>query len=140
MDTHNLPTEIFSKMMDKDFFSQWLGIECVKITQGGCQLKMKVRKEMLNGFNILHGGILFSLADSALAFAANSQGRISVTIEASISFVYAVHENDELTAIATEISNTNKFGMYDILICNQKEIKVALFRGTVYRTSKNHFE
>ena len=140
MDTHNLPNEILAKMIDKDFFSQWLGIECVKITQGGCQLKMNVRKEMLNGFNILHGGILFSLADSALAFAANSHGRISLSIEASISFVEAVHENDELTATATEISNTNKFGVYDILIANQKEIKVALFRGTVYRTSKNHFE
>jgi acyl-CoA thioesterase len=140
MNSQELPENVFRKMMDKDWFSQWMGIECVKITQGSCELKMKVRKEMLNGFGIIHGGLLFSLADSALAFAANSHGRISLSIEASVSFVDSVHEDDELIAIATEVSNTNKFGVYDILVCKRQAEKVALFRGTVYRTSKNHFE
>ncbi len=140
MSQQNIPKSVLEKMLSNDFFSQWLGIECVNITQGNCELKMKVRKEMLNGFGILHGGVIFSLADSVLAFAANSYGKISLTIEANISFLESVSENDELFARATEIGSTNKLGIYDVLVYKKPEQKIALFRGTVYRTSQNHFE
>jgi acyl-CoA thioesterase len=100
---------------------------------------MKVKKEMLNGFAILHGGITFSLADSALAFASNSHGRMSVSIEASMSYVESGKEGDVLTATANEISLSNKIGIYDIEVKNQNNKLIAHFKGTVYRTSKEWF-
>src|SRR3982750_2317400 len=98
MQQDDLAQKVVSKMYDSDWFSQWLGIERVKVEPGSCVLKMKVRKEMLNGFGIAHGGITYSLADSALAFASNSHGRMSVSVETSISHTEAVKEGDELTA------------------------------------------
>ena len=71
----NIPQAIVNKMFDQDAFSQWLGIEIVDVSDGYCQLKMTVRNDMLNGFKIAHGGIAYSLADSALAFASNSNGK-----------------------------------------------------------------
>ena len=97
---------------------------------------MKVRKEMTNGLALTHGGITYSLADSALAFASNAHGRLSMSIETSISHIHAVKCDDVLTAIATEKNCSNQFAQYDIEIFNQDNIKVALFKGTVYRTSK----
>ena len=132
-----LANKIVTKMMTEDKFSQWLGIETVLIEQGHCILKMKIRSEMVNGFGIAHGGIAFSFADSALAFASNAYGRLSVALECSISFAVAVNVNDELTCEARELSLTNKTGTYHIEISNQKGEKVAFFKGTVYRTSKN---
>jgi acyl-CoA thioesterase len=132
-----LANKIVSKMMAEDKFSQWLGIETVLIGQGHCILKMKIREEMVNGFGIAHGGIAFSFADSALAFAANAYGRLSVALECSISFAVAVNVNDELTCEARELSLTNKTGTYHMEISNQKGEKVAFFKGTVYRTSKD---
>ena len=69
MNSKELAEKVFHKMYDNDPFSKWLGIVCVKIDIGHCTLKMTVRKEMLNGFSIAHGGICYALADSALAFA-----------------------------------------------------------------------
>lgn len=128
--------KIVDKMYDNDAFSKWLGIEIVTVQSGFCQLKMVVRKEMLNGFAIAHGGITYSLADSALAFASNSHGRKSVSVETSISHTVACKEGDELIATAKELSMSNKIGVYDITIKNQENTVVALFKGTVYRTSK----
>ena len=126
-------------MYDQDWFSQWLGIERMEVKPGRCMLRMKVRKEMLNGFAIAHGGITYSLADSALAFASNSHGRMAVSIETSISHTESVKENDVLTATAEEVSLTNKVGIYNITIINQENKQVALFKGTAYRTSKEWF-
>lgn len=129
--------KIVDKMLAEDRFSEWLGIEKIKIEKGHCILRMKVREEMVNGFGIAHGGIAFSFADSALAFAANSYGRLSVALECSISFAVAVNVHDVLTCEAKELSLTNKTGTYHIEVSNQKNEKVAFFKGTVYRTSKN---
>lgn len=129
-----LPVEIVNVMMEKDFFSQWLGIEVIESSEGKFILKMKVRKEMLNGFGIAHGGITYSFADSALAFASNSHGKKAVSIETSISHLKTVHENDLLTATANLKSISNKIGLYEVEITNQNSILVALFKGTVYRT------
>src|SRR6476660_3492491 len=89
--------KIVGKMYDDDLFSQWLGIERIKIEQGHCILQMKIRNEMVNGFGIAHGGIAFSLADSALAFASNAYGRLSVALDCSISYPAAVNVGDEIT-------------------------------------------
>jgi acyl-CoA thioesterase len=133
---NNQAIKIVDKMLAEDKFSEWLGIQKVLVEKGHCILKMKIRSEMVNGFGIAHGGIAFSFADSALAFASNAYGRLSVALECSISFAVAVHIDDELTCVAKELSLTNKTGTYHIEISNQKNEKVAFFKGTVYRTSK----
>lgn len=131
------PNKIVTQMYDGDAFSKWLGIEILESEKGHCKLKMTVREEMCNGFGIVHGGITFSLADSALAFASNAHGRLSVAIECSISYPNPVNVGDVLTAEATEVSLSNKIGIYNIPVTNQKLEVVGVFKGTVYRTSKD---
>lgn len=128
--------EIVSKMINGDAFSQWLGIKVMKVSEGFCKLEMTVRDEMTNGFNIAHGGISYSLADSALAFAANSDGVQSLSIETTISHTKKVMSGDRLTAETKEISKNEKNAVYNINITNQDDITVAHFKGTVYRTKK----
>ena len=128
--------KVVDKMMGGDWFSQWLGISVESIAEGKCTLKMKVRKEMLNGFAIAHGGITYSLADSALAFASNSHGRKSVSIETSISHTVSLVEGDVIVAMAEEVSLKEKIAIYNITVRKEDGVVVALFKGTVYRTSK----
>lgn len=132
--------KIVRHMIEKDEFSRWLGIEIVEIKPGYSKIKMKVRKEMLNGFGIAHGGITFSLADSALAFASNNYGRVAVALETGLAFPSPVYENDELMAVAEEQSKGNSVGIYNVTVTNQKNVKVGIFRGTVYRTKKEFFK
>ena len=127
---------VVDKMYNGDAFSQWLGIERVEEKAGYSKLRMTVREEMTNGFKIAHGGITYSLADSALAFASNSHGRQAVSIETSISHTKALHIGDVITAEAIELNLTNATGIYDIKVTNQNDEVVALFKGTVYRTKK----
>ena len=129
--------KVVDLMYNNDPFSQWLGIERIEDDKGKSVLRMKVRKEMLNGFDIAHGGITYALADSCLAFASNSHGRMSVSVETSISHTQPLKEGDVITAVADEVSLTNKIGVYHIKVTNQDEKTVALFKGTVYRTDKN---
>ena len=133
----SIPWKIVNKMYDQDAFSQWLGIEIVDVSEGYCQLKMEVRKEMLNGFQITHGGIAYSLADSALAFASNSNGKKSLSVETSISHTISVKDGDGLTATTKELSRSNKIGVYLITIINKENQEIAIFKGTVYRTTKD---
>ena len=133
----NTSTKIVNKMFKNDAFSKWLGIEVVSVSKGYCQLKMKVSEKMLNGFYIAHGGIAYSLADSALAFASNSNGKQSLSIETSISHTMAIRDGDELIATTEEISLSNKFAVYLITIINNDNHVIAHFKGTVYRTSIN---
>jgi len=135
--TMNNAKKIVGQMFENDAFSKWLAIEVVEVKEGCCELKMTIREEMTNGFKIAHGGITYSLADSALAFASNSHGRKSVSVETSISHTKQCLVGDVLTAKAVEKSITNKIAIYEITITNQKDEIVALFKGTVYRTSKN---
>ena len=130
-------SEIVDLMYNGDAFSQWLGIERIEDAPGRSVLRMTVRPEMTNGFNIAHGGITFSLADSALAFACNSQGKKSVSIECSINHIKQVNVGDVLTAVATESTKSIKLGVYHIVVTNQDGVEVALFKGVVYRTSKD---
>ena len=135
----NSPQKIVNKMFDQDAFSQFLGIEIVDVSEGYCQLKMKVREEMLNGFQIAHGGISYSLADTALAFASNTYGKKCISMETSISHTEGVQAGDILTAKTEELSHTEKIGLYLITISNQDNKEIAYFKGTVYRTSKDWF-
>ncbi|MFT7612114.1 MAG: acyl-CoA thioesterase [Parvicellaceae bacterium] len=130
-------TKVVDKMYNNDPFSKWLGIERLEDDKGKSQLQMVIRPEMLNGFDIAHGGITYSLADSCLAFAANSHGRMSVSVETSISHTKSLKQGDVVTATAEEVSLTNKIGIYQIKLTNQENETVGLFKGTVYRTSKN---
>jgi acyl-CoA thioesterase len=131
------PQEIFHRMFDKDPFSQWMGMELVSVGEGSCVLRMQVRNEMLNGFGVAHGGITFSLADSAFAFACNSSGRHTVSIHCTIEHIAAVYENDELVATATEEHLGNTISNYAISIRKQDGSTVAHFRGVAFRKQKN---
>jgi acyl-CoA thioesterase len=129
------PNEIVAKMMEHDAFSQWLGIEVEHVEAGVCRLSMQIRGEMLNGFGIAHGGITYSLADSALAFASNAHGRQALSIDTSINHIEALREGDVIKATAREDALKNKFGFYTIEIRANDKL-VARFKGTVYRSEK----
>lgn len=132
------PTDIVStQMYDNDTFSKWLGIELVDVQHGECEIRLTVRKDMLNGFGIAHGGITYSMADSAFAFATNSIGHQAVSIETSISHTSKVVEGDVLTAKTALVNKTRKFAIYHVDITNQENRRVATFKGTVYYTGKD---
>jgi acyl-CoA thioesterase len=125
-------------MLSRDAFSEWLGVELVALRPGACALRMTIRDEMVNGFGVCHGGVTYSLADSALAFASNTHGTVTVSIDNAISYPAPVHAGDELTAEANEEIASARVGYYRVTVRNQRDETVALFRGTVYRTQKEH--
>ena len=132
-----LAKEVVNHMMTNDLFSQWLGIELIEISEGYSKIKMVVRNEMINGFGIVHGGIAFSFADSAFAFACNNRNVLSVALDTSINFTKPVHVGDTLFAEAKELHNGKSTGLYHITITNQHQHIVALFKGTCFRTNKS---
>lgn len=136
MDTEKDSTakRVVNHMMEHDLFSQWLGVEVLEVKEGYSKIKMTVRKEMINGFGIVHGGIAFSLADSAFAFACNNRNVLSVALDTSINFIKPVHVDDILIAEAKELHNGKSTGLYHITIMNQKEHLIAQFKGLCYRT------
>lgn len=137
MSEHNaLANKVVDHMMVHDQFSQWLGIEVLNISEGHSKIQMTIREEMVNGFGIAHGGIAFSLADSALAFACNNRNNLSVALDVTITFTKAVNIGDTLIAEAREIHNGKSIGVYLINVHNQKNEQVALFKGTCFRTNK----
>lgn len=130
------PSEIIDKMYLNDPFSLWLKIKREEEREGYVKLSMIIRKEMLNGFQIAHGGITYSLADSALAFAANSIGIQAVSLETSISHTLPLKEGDLIFAETELLNLTSKTGIYQVKITNREGKLVAVFKGTVYRTGK----
>ena len=136
MTTQEKATKIVDRMYNNDPMSQWLGIQRLQDGPGISNLQMVVRQDMLNGFAIAHGGITYSLADSALAFASNAHGIQSVSIETSISHVAPVKEGDVLTTSVEEKNLTRSTGLYYITVSNQDGKAVAHFKGTVFRTGK----
>ncbi len=132
--------KIVNQMYDDDPFCKLLGIKIVEINPGACKIKMQVKRNMLNSQKIAHGAISYTLADTALAYASNSRGKKSVSVETSISHVAPVKEGDTIFATAGEVSVSNKIGVYQIKLTNQENIIVGFFKGIVYRTSKNWFE
>jgi acyl-CoA thioesterase len=128
--------EIVKKMLDQDEMSKWLGIELIIVEPGHAKISMTVRKDMVNGFGIAHGGITYSLADSALAFAANGHGRVAVSTNTSISHFKSVKVDDKLTAVASELNLGENMAYYRVDVLNQDDETVAGFDGSVYRTAK----
>lgn len=126
-------TRIISTMYDNDAFSQWLGIERLEEGPGFSKIKMTVREEMTNGFGIAHGGITYSLADSAFAFASNSRGQHAVSIDTSIHHTHPVRAGDVITAEAVEENVAPRLGHYRVMVTNQDGKVVGLFKGMVYR-------
>jgi acyl-CoA thioesterase len=135
-DTNTEARKVVDHMMQHDRFSQWLGIEVLNIKTGESCIRMKVREEMVNGFGIAHGGVAFSLADSAFAFACNNRNQLSVALDTSINFTKEVRVGDTLTATAKEEHNGRSTGLYTIRITNQDDKLVAQFKGLCYRTDK----
>ena len=135
-DQDNFANKVVTQMMQDDKFSQWLGIEVLQISEGYSKIKMTIRDEMINGFGTLHGGIPFSLADSAFAFACNNRNNLSVALDVTISFTKAVKSGDILTAEAKEIHNGRSTGVYLVNIFNQDGQLTAFFKGTCFRTGK----
>lgn len=132
----DLAIKVVDKMMDHDLFSQWMGIEVLEIKEGYSKIQMTIREEMVNGFGIVHGGIPFSLADSAFAFACNNRNNLSVALDVTITFTRAVNVGDALIAEAKEVHNGRSTGVYLISVSNQNNEQVALFKGTCFRTGK----
>ena len=129
-------TDIPYKMLSQDAFSQWLGIEILECEIGRCKLGMTIRKDMLNSMNKAHGGISYSLADTAFGFAANTYGKYAVSIETSINHIEALEEGDYLEAESVIEKVKNKLGFNVIEVKRNNEL-VALFKGIVYRTQKD---
>ena len=136
MNNDTVANNVVNHMMENDFFSQWMGVEVLDVKEGYSKIKMTIRKEMVNGFGIVHGGLPFSLADSAFAFACNNRNNLSVALDVTITFMKAVNVGDILTAEAKEIHNGRSTGVYLISVINQKNEQVALFKGTCFRTGK----
>jgi acyl-CoA thioesterase len=136
-----MPNEIDAQrvveyMIENDLFSQWLGISVLDIKDGYSKIQMTIRPEMINGLGTVHGGIAFSFADSAFAFACNNRNVLSVALDTSINFIKPIFVGDVLVAEAKEIHNGRSTGLYHITITNQDENVVAIFKGTCFRTEK----
>lgn len=137
--TQKTPEEVIKVMLERDRFTKWMGLEVVESRIGYCKLQYRVTDGMLNGFDIVHGGVLFSASDSALAFAcnANMTGHISLALDASIHFVKPATAGDLLTVEAIEINRGRTIGVYEIRTTNEGGELVSLFRGTSYQTGKS---
>ncbi len=134
---NDIAQEVYDRMMMHDYCSQWMGLEPLTLKEGHCKMQMTVRREMLNGYGILHGGIAYAFADSAFAFASNSYGRVSVSINGSMNYAKAAKEGDVLVAEARALNVTNKTATFDVDITERNTGELYYtFRGMVYRTSK----
>lgn len=120
-------------MFANDRASKSMGMEILAVGPGTATLRMVVRDDMLNGFDICHGGFITTLADSAFAFACNSHNELTVASGFAIDIVAPGREGDTLTAVAGEVSLSGRTGVYDITIRNQRDELVAVFRGKSYR-------
>ena len=132
-DADALARAVADRMFANDRASRALGMAIVAVRPGYAELTMTVRPDMLNGHAICHGGYVFTLSDSAFAFACNSYNLNTVAQGCAIEFLAPSHEGDVLTARATERSLAGRTGVYDIEVTNQRGEKIALFRGKSYR-------
>ncbi|HEV2478355.1 MAG TPA: hydroxyphenylacetyl-CoA thioesterase PaaI [Puia sp.] len=130
------PAEITAHMMTHDHFSQWLGLQVDATKTGYCKLHFQITDQMLNGFAVVHGGVLFAAADSAFAFACNSHGILTLALNADISFTRSAHSGDVLTVEARAVHQGGRTGVYQVEITNSTGELIALFKGTAYQTSK----
>lgn len=134
------PRQVVDYMMEKDNFSQFLGIRLIDIQENYASIEMTVTNQMLNGLGTVHGGVIFAVADSAFAFASNNDGNAAVAMSVSINFTKASREGDILRATSKLINDTRKTALYDISITNQNNQLVAKFLGVVYKIGKKVVE
>jgi acyl-CoA thioesterase len=128
-----LAERVAAVMLERDTASQGLGMRLARVAPGHAEVAMTVRADMLNGHAICHGGFIFTLADSAFAYACNSYNLNTVASGCAIDFLAPAREGDVLVAIAQERSAAGRTGVYDIEVRNQRDDKIALFRGKSYR-------
>lgn len=134
-----LAERVVAAMMAKDSFSRRMGMKVVSVRPRAVTVRMAVLGDMLNGFGVCHGGVTFALADSALAFASNTHGTVTMSIENSISYPKGVREGEVLIASAEEESASNRLAFYKVTVSREGGEVVALFRGTVYKTNTPFF-
>jgi len=120
----------------RDRFAKYVGIEIVEVGKGRAKVKLDLRKEHLNGVNIVHGAVLFALADYAFAIASNSHGQVALAINATISFLKAV-SSGTIYAEAVELSKNPKLATYKIDVFHDSGDLLAIFQGTVYRKKQS---
>jgi acyl-CoA thioesterase len=138
-DAQQLAERVVAEMLEHDAFSRWLGLEVTSVAPDAATVRMTVRPEMVNGFGACHGGIAFSLADSALAFASNTHGRVTVSVENSIRYPAPIAPGDVLTATAVQETAGRRLAFFNVTVTRDSGDVVGLFRGTVYRTSREIF-
>jgi acyl-CoA thioesterase len=138
-DAQRLAERVVAEMLEHDAFSRWLGLEVMSVAPNAATVRMTVRPEMVNGFGACHGGIAFSLADSALAFASNTHGRVTVSVENSIRYPAPISPGDVLTATAVQETAGRRLAFFNVTVTRDGGDVVGLFRGTVYRTSREIF-
>jgi acyl-CoA thioesterase len=134
-DQQRIAERVAAAMFARDAASQSLGMEVKEVRAGYARLTLLVRPDMLNGHAICHGGIVFSLADSAFAFACNSRNQSTLASGCSIDFLAPARSGDELTAEAMERALLGRIGIYDVTVTNQEGKTIALFRGRSYRVT-----
>ena len=125
-------------MLAHDAFSRWVGVELLDVKPARVTLRMVVREDMINGFGVCHGGVTFAFADSAFAFASNTGGQVSVSIENSMTYPAAVRLGDVLQADAEQEASSKRLAYYRVRVTRSDGAVVALFRGTVYQTDQEH--
>lgn len=128
------PREVLEAMLAKDRFTAWMGLAVDEIGPGYCRLQYRVSDIMLNGFDMIHGGVLFAASDSAFAFACNSYGMLTLALDVQIHFTRPARAGQLLTVEAREEHSGSRVGVYDVRTTNEEGELVALFRGTAYRT------
>lgn len=131
------PQQIIETLLRQDPFSNWMKVKIIGAGEGHCKIQCRIRDNMTNGFGITHGGIIFSIADTALAFSASTYGKVALALDNSISFTNKSVAGDILTASSSAINITRKIGLFDVRIKNQNNITIAMMKGTVYRTGKS---
>lgn len=124
-----LAQRVGRSMFEADRASQMMGMRIEDIGPGSARLSMTVRRDMLNGHLICHGGFIFTLADSAFAFACNSRNESTVAAGCSIEFLRVVREHEQLTAVAQERVLSGRTGIYDVSVLDASGQPVAIFRG-----------
>jgi acyl-CoA thioesterase len=131
----DLARQVAAVMLSRDAMSRSLGITITEVRPGYARLEMQIKPEMLNSHAICHGGVIFTFADSAFAFACNSHNRSTVASGASIDFISPVRLGENIIAEATERALTGRLGFYDVVVTERSGRLVALFRGRSYRVT-----
>lgn len=124
-------------MLEQDAASKALGIELISVAEGQTVVKMTITHDMLNGHKTCHGGMVFSLADTAFAVACNSQNQAAVAASCHIDFILPALKGDVLTATASQLHQGKRSGIYQVVLTNQAGDKVAIFKGNSARIKRN---